>query len=447
MVTPELPAVERKIFSVSELNRKIKQILEKKYAFVWISGEISNMSKAASGHLYLTLKDRKSQISSVIFRTQTRLLTKKLENGMQVTGFGRVSVYEPKGTYQIILEYLEKSGLGELLIELEALKAKLMAEGLFEDKYKKELPFLPEKIVVVTSPSGAAIEDIINISQRRFENLPIQIVPVSVQGKDAIFDIVNAFNLLNNRMEADVIILARGGGSVEDLQPFNSERVARAIFTSTIPVVSAVGHETDYTISDLVADLRAPTPSAAAELVLPVKADLTFAVEAARERMVNRVMTLLDLTHSHLTKLSKRVVHPRKKLDDLRLRLDELHERLVRAMTSKLHHNETQLNWWYDRIMAWQPDQQLKELDEKIKQYKDQLTKFSHDIILHHRYWLQSTITVLTTLNPKAILQRGYSITQTLPAKEIVRNVNQVAENDELEIIIAKGMLRVKNLG
>jgi exodeoxyribonuclease VII large subunit len=447
MVTPELPAVERKIFSVSELNRKIKQVLEKKYAFVWISGEISNMSKAASGHLYLTLKDRKSQISSVIFRTQTRLLTKKLENGMQVTGFGRVGVYEPKGTYQIILEYLEKSGLGELLIELEALKAKLTAEGLFEDKYKKELPFLPDKIAVVTSPNGAAIEDILNISQRRFENIPIQIVPVGVQGKDAIFDIVNAFNLLNNRMEADVIILARGGGSVEDLQPFNSERVARAIFTSTIPVVSAVGHETDYTISDLVADLRAPTPSAAAELVLPVKADLTFAVETARQRMVNKILTLLDLTHSHLTRLSKRVVHPRKKIDDLRLRLDELHERLVRAMTSKLHHNETQLNWWYDRIMSWQPDQQLNELDEKIKRYKDQLTKFSHDIILHHRYWLQSTITALTTLNPKAILQRGYSITQTLPAKEIVRNADQVAENDELEIIIAKGMLRVKNLG
>jgi len=446
MVTPELPVVERKIFSVSELNREIKQILEKKYAFVWISGEISNMSKAASGHVYLTLKDRKSQILSVIFRTQTRLLSKNLENGMQVTGFGRVSVYEPRGTYQIILEYLEKSGIGELIVELEALKAKLRTEGLFEDKYKKELPFLPAKIAVITSPTGAVIEDILNISQRRFENIPIQIVPVSVQGKDAIHDIVNAFNLLNDRMEADVIILARGGGSVEDLQPFNSERVARAIFTSTIPVVSAVGHETDYTISDLVADLRAPTPSAAVELILPIKTDLTFGIEAARQRVANRMQILLDSTHSRLTELSKRIVHPHKKLDDLRLRIDELHERLVRTTTSKLQHNETQLNWWYDRIMAWQPDQQLKELDEKIKHYMDQLTKFGYDIILHHRHRLQSTITALTALNPKAVLQRGFSITQTLPAKEIVRNANQVAENDELEIILAKGMLRVKNL-
>jgi exodeoxyribonuclease VII large subunit len=446
MVTPEPPAVERKVFSVSELNREIKQILEKKYAFVWISGEISNLSKAASGHVYLTLKDRKSQISCVIFRTQTRLLTNKLENGMQVTGFGRVSVYEPKGTYQIILEYLEKSGLGELLVELEALKAKLKAEGLFEDKYKKELPFLPQKIAVVTSPTGAAVEDILNISQRRFENIPIQIVPVRVQGKDATHDIVNAFNLLNERMETDVIILARGGGSIEDLQPFNSERVARAVFASAAPVVSAVGHETDYTISDLVADLRAPTPSAAAELVLPVKTDLIFGVGAAKQRLVNRMQTLLDSTHSNLTELSNRVVHPRKKIDDLCLRIDELHERLTRAMSSKLHYDETQLHWWYDRIVAWQPDQQLKELDEKIKQYKNQLTKLGHDILLHHRYWLQSTTTALTALNPKAILQRGFSITQTLPAKEIVRNTNQVGKNDKLEIILAQGTLRVKNL-
>ena len=438
--------VDRKVFSVSQLNRAIKQILEKEYAFVWITGEISNLSKAASGHVYLTLKDRNSQVSAIIFRTQHRLLTKTLANGMQVTGFGRISVYEPRGTYQIVFEYLEKSGLGELLIELETLKTKLKTEGLFEVTHKKTLPFLPSKIAVITSPTGAAIEDVIKIAQRRYENIPIQIVPVSVQGKDAIDDIVRAFNLLNDRMEADIIILARGGGSIEDLQPFNSERVARAIFASTIPVVSAVGHETDVTIADLIADLRAPTPSAAAELILPVKNELTHGIIAVEERMLHRMRKLLDLAHSRLREISGRIIHPRKKLDDANLRIDEFNERLVRSMTIKIRQYEIQLNWWYDRMMAWKPDERLNKLNQKIEGLKEQLIKIGVDIIFRRRQRFQSTFAALTALNPKAVLKRGYSITQTLPGKKIVRDSRQVIVDDELEIILAQGVLRVKNL-
>ena len=441
-----LKTAERKIFSVSQLNREIKQILEKEYAFVWITGEISNLSKAASGHVYLTLKDRNSQVSAVIFRTQHRLLAKTFTNGMQVTGFGRISLYEPRGTYQIIFEYLEKSGLGELLIELEALKTKLKTEGLFEVRHKKALPFLPTKIAVITSPTGAAIEDIIKIAQRRFENIPIQIAPVSVQGKDASDDIVKAFNLVNDRREADLIILARGGGSVEDLQPFNSERVARAIFASTIPVVSAVGHETDVTIADLIADLRAPTPSAAAELILPVKNELTHGIIAVEERMLHRMRKLLDLAHSRLREISGRIIHPRKKLDDANLRIDEFNERLVRSMTIKIRQYEIQLNWWYDRMMAWKPDERLNKLNQKIEGLKEQLIKIGVDIIFRRRQRFQSTFAALTALNPKAVLKRGYSITQTLPGKKIVRDSRQVIVDDELEIILAQGVLRVKNL-
>ena len=437
---------ERKIFSVSRLNREIKQILEKEYAFVWITGEISNLSKAASGHVYLTLKDRNSQVSAVIFRTQHRLLEKTLANGMQVTGFGRISVYEPRGTYQIVFEYLEKSGLGELLIELEALKTKLKTEGLFDVAHKKRLPFLPSKITVITSPTGAAVEDIIKIAQRRYENIPIQIVPVSVQGKAAGDDIVRAFNLVNDRLEADIIILARGGGSIEDLQPFNSERVARAIFASTIPVVSAVGHETDVTIADLVADLRAPTPSAAAELILPLKTELTHGMIAIEERMLDRMRKLLDLAHFRLKEISQRIIHPRKKLDDANLRIDEFNERLVRAMTLQIRHNEIQLNWWHDRMTAWKPDDRLNKLNQKIERLKQQLIKIGADIILHRRRRFQSTFAALTALNPKAVLERGYSITQTLPEKKNVRDAHQVTLNDELEIILAHGVLRVKNL-
>jgi exodeoxyribonuclease VII large subunit len=437
---------ERKIFSVSQLNRKIKQILEKEYAFVWITGEISNLTKAASGHLYLTLKDRNSQVSAVIFRTQQRLLEKTLSNGMQVTGFGRISVYEPRGTYQIVFEYLEKSGLGALLTELEALKTELKTEGLFEVTHKKTLPFLPSKVAVVTSPSGAAVEDIIKIAQRRYENIPIQIVPVKVQGKDAVDDIVKAFKLVNDRMEADIIILARGGGSIEDLQPFNSEHVARAIFASAIPVVSAVGHETDITIADLVADLRAPTPSAAAELILPLKTELTHGIIVINERMTHRVRKLLDLAHIRLRELSQRVIHPRKKLDDANLRVDELNERLERAMTLKIRQSEIQLNWWHDRMTAWKPDERLDKLHQKIERLKGQLNKIGADIILHQRRRFQSILAALNALNPKAVLERGYSITQTLPEKKIVRDSRQVMAEDELEIILAQGVLRVKNL-
>lgn len=446
MSTPESPAVGRKIFSVSELNREIKQILEKKYAFVWISGEISNISRAASGHVYMTLKDRNAQISSVVFRTQTRMLDQTLSNGMQVTGFGRISVYEPRGTYQIILEYLEKSGAGELLAELEKVKAKLKDEGLFDSKYKKPLPFLPSKIAIITSPTGAAIEDILNIAAKRFESIPIEIIPVTVQGNNAANEIVSALELVNRRKSADVIILTRGGGSVEDLHPFNSEQVARAVFAASIPVVSAVGHEIDFTLADFVADLRAPTPSAAVELIMPVRKDLAATVATARQRMVDKMQFILDQARDSLSDLSRRLVHSRVKIDDAIFRIDELEERLVRAMMTRLRQCETQLTWWQERLNQSKPEGAVHRLHANLEGLVDRLDKIIRQIMERRHQRLRSSVSALTALDPNAILKRGYSITRLPPENKVVRSVEQVVGESELEIILSDGTLRVKNL-
>jgi exodeoxyribonuclease VII large subunit len=240
--------IQQKIYTVSELNANLKAIIEESFPFVWIFGEISNFRIPVSGHFYFTLKDDTSQINAVMFRGQQRNLKFEPEDGMSVTGMGRVSVYEPRGTYQIILEYLEPSGIGALQVAFEKLKMRLGEEGYFDDAFKIPLPFLPNKISVITSPTGAVVHDILKTANRRFPNVPIQIIPVKVQGKGAAEEIVAALELLNAVGDSEVAILARGGGSLEDLQAFNSEQVAKAIFASKIPIVSAVGHETDYTI-------------------------------------------------------------------------------------------------------------------------------------------------------------------------------------------------------
>jgi exodeoxyribonuclease VII large subunit len=276
------------IWTVSELNDRIKGLLEESFELLWIEGEVSNLRRPASGHVYFTLKDEKSQIRAVLFRSpygprsaawspRTRF---DLEEGMQIVCRARLSVYTARGEYQLVAEAVEPKGIGALQKAFEQLKQRLQAEGLFEPLRKKPIPFLPRKIGVITSPTGAVIRDILTVTRRRFSGVPILIAPVRVQGAEAPPEIVQAIKDMQSATEVDVIILARGGGSLEDLAPFNDEGVARAIFSSRIPVISAVGHETDFTIADFVADLRAPTPSAAAELVLPLKRDLIASLKA-----------------------------------------------------------------------------------------------------------------------------------------------------------------------
>ena len=432
---------QRKIYSVSELNAEIKSLLEESYPLVWIYGEISDFRIPVSGHFYFALKDSVSQISAVMFRGQQRNLKFMPEDGMSVTGMGRLSVYEPRGTYQIILEYLEPSGIGALQIAFEKLKRRLADEGMFDAAHKRTLPFLPRKISVITSPTGAAIHDILNIINRRFPNVHIQIIPVKVQGQGAAEEIVAALELLNSRNEADVAILARGGGSLEDLQAFNTEQVARAIFASKIPIISAVGHETDYTISDFTADLRAPTPSAAAELVIPQRSVLQSRCHEMLFRLVKNKSNYLKYLHAKLNDVSQRLIHPRRKFEDYRLRLDDYLARLIRDLSLRIRHEREHLLIWEDRLAANSPQIILKKAKKQLEQSYNNLLK-SLIIYKHSRQIRMRELTAkLEALNPLAILARGYSVTRTIPDAIVVKDSNLVALEQDLEVMLAKGRL------
>jgi len=437
---------QRKIYSISELNAEIKTLIEESFPFVWIFGEISNFRVPASGHYYFTLKDNASQISAVMFRGQQRQLKFAPEDGMSITGMGRLGVYEPRGTYQIILEYLEPSGIGALQIAFEKLKKRLAAEGCFDERHKKPLPFLPSHISVITSPTGAVIHDILDTINRRFANCHIQIVPVKVQGPGAAEEIAAALELLKARDQADVAILARGGGSLEDLQAFNTELVARALFASSIPIISAVGHETDYTIADFAADLRAPTPTAAAELVVPEKSDLQRRCDDISMHLKIKIIHYFDKLSSRLTDISNRLTHPRRKLEDHRLRLDDLGARFHRILLHQIRRERKYLDFWQNRLAANTPRLVLTKASKQLEQINEKLTKsliiYNHSKRIYHR---ELTAT-LAALNPLAILARGYSVTRTIPEAAVVNDPQTVALDQELEVMLAKGRLicRVK---
>jgi exodeoxyribonuclease VII large subunit len=433
--------ITQKIYTVSELNANIKMVLEESYPFVWISGEISNFRRPISGHVYFTLKDDASQISAVMFRGQQKQLKFEPDDGMGVTGMGRISVYEPRGTYQIILEYMEPSGIGALQIAYEKLKARLAEEGYFDEAHKKPLPFLPQRISIITSPSGAVVHDILKIIQRRFENMVIDIIPVKVQGEGAEDEIVGGLKLLNDRSDADLAILARGGGSLEDLHAFNSGPVARAIFHSQIPVVSAIGHETDYTIADFVADLRAPTPSAAAEMAVPLKMELNrrcFELKSMLNSNINKYINEIQLK---LNVISEKLTDPRKKIQDLHLNIDDLTARLNRRISAFFNTKQEHLGWWMDRLTANQPIGQLIKLNEKLDNLLNIMLK-SYEIYYNfNRSKLRELIAKLHALSPMEILSRGYSITRTIPQARIVKDSDRVALNQEVELMLAKGRL------
>jgi len=340
--TPKSTAV---VFSVTELTGKIKQLLEVNFPFIWIYGEISNLSIPLSGHCYFTLKDDSAQINAVMFRSQHGRLKFKLENGMAVTGLGRLSVFEPRGTYQLLLEHIEPRGAGALQAAFAQLKKKLADEGLFDPNRKKPLPFFPRRIAVVCSPTGAVVHDILRIVERRFAGVHVQIVPVRVQGDGAEAQIAWAIDLINDHDRSDLIILARGGGSLEDLQAFNSETVARAIARSALPVISAIGHETDYTIADFVADLRAPTPSAAAELAVPVRSDLIRRCLDLARSLLRAAQNRHHAGMEKVSDLSRRLKSPRQIIDDARLKTDDLVQRLTLATQRRIVQQKELVQW------------------------------------------------------------------------------------------------------
>jgi exodeoxyribonuclease VII large subunit len=429
------------IYTVSELTAKVKVLLEDGFPFIWICGEISNLRIPASGHFYFTLKDEKAQINAVMFRGQNRNLKFMPEDGMSVTGIGRVSVYEPRGTYQIILEYIEPEGIGAIQLAFEQLKERLTAEGLFDEKHKKPLPFLPCKISIITSPTGAVIHDILKIVNRRFPNIPIEIIPVKVQGDGSEREIVSGLETITTRSDSDVVILARGGGSLEDFHAFNSEDVARAIFASKIPIISAVGHETDFSISDFVADLRAPTPSAAAELAVPLKSDLIKKTTELTTHLTTRFSRYIEHRQTLLQEMSHRLVDPNKRIEDLRLRTDDLLSRLIRTFKANIIQQQERFEWRFDKLNSHNPLSYTKKLNEKLKQFNFNLLTYIRIKLSNKQFLLRELDARLTALSPNAILDRGYSITRTIPDAVIVRNPQQVEIGQDLEVMVAKGSL------
>ncbi len=435
-------APERKIFTVSELSLEIKNLLEKKFPDVWVTGEVSNYRGATSGHLYFTLKDASAQIRAVCFRNQARYLKFKPQDGISVIARGHLSVYEARGEYQLYVDYLEPAGIGALQLAFEQLKQKLAAEGLFDPARKKPLPVLPRAIGVVTSPTGAVVRDILRILKRRFRNMNVTVYPVKVQGEGAAEEIAEGIGYFSKHPIVDVLIVARGGGSLEDLWAFNEEVVARAIAASQIPVISAVGHETDFTIADFVADLRAPTPSAAAELVVHRKQD--FADELReRARRMGQVMRLkLSEAREQFTALRMHHVFQtiRTRLGERAQRVDDCVVELNRLMRNILH--DVRQEWLVASSGILHYDfgglVRLKRaaLAERDKKFETEFRRFLDD----RRNRLSQVEGVLKERSPLTILNRGYSITRDAQG-HIVRDAAQVAVGDDLAIRLARGEL------
>lgn len=437
-------STKNSVYTVSALTTELKILLEETYPIVWITGEVTNFASPASGHFYFTLKDSNAQISAVMFKGQNRKLSFQPENGMEVTGLCRISVYEPRGTYQVIFEHLEPKGTGALQIAFEQLKKRLFDEGIFDEIHKKSIPFLPKKISIITSPSGAVIHDFINIVNRRYPNSYIEIVPVMVQGYNAENEISEALQLVNLRKNSDVIVLARGGGSLEDLNAFNSESVARAIYSSEIPVVSAIGHDTDYTISDFAADLRAPTPSAAAELIIPEKNTLKnqcFTLEKklfyAMRNQCNRIKTNVDT-------LIRRLKDPQRSIQDFRLRIDELLSRISRSCARNLDKGKDRIKHMTRNLYSHTPGIMITNYHALLGRLTDNLLHLYAMEIDKQKYELREISGRLYAMNPMATLERGYSITRILSDKTIITDHETVNKGQLIETLLAKGKITSK---
>jgi exodeoxyribonuclease VII large subunit len=429
----------RSIYTVSRLTAEIKTLLERNFESLWLEGEVSNLRLPSSGHLYFTLKDESAQIRGVMFKLQNRLLKFDPVDGLQVLCYGRLSVYEPRGEYQLIVDYMEPKGRGALQLAFEQLKEKLSKEGLFDPVHKKPLPHLPRKIGIVTSPTGAAIRDILQIIDRRFANVAILLYPVRVQGPGAAQEIAQAVTELSQWPKIDVIIVGRGGGSLEDLWAFNEEAVARAIFHSRVPVISAVGHEIDFTIADFVADLRAPTPSAAAELVVQNKVELVRSLEDLEYRLAHAGRAIWEAKRERLQFLHHRLADPRKQLSDHRLRLDDLFFRLATITRRGLSQKTDQLRLKAEILLVRHPGRWVTEYSHRLSQLFQRLTMAQRASLRLMRQETRGAMEKLQTLSPLAILERGYSITRILPSLKIIRQASALKPEDRVQVKVHQG--------
>jgi len=440
--TMDLPFQPPRIFTVSQLTAEIKSLLEGKFDVIWVEGEISNFSCPSSGHFYMSLKDERAQIRAVMFRPQARYLKFTPEDGMMAIARGRIGVYEPRGEYQIILDYLEPLGVGALAAAFEQVKRKLALEGIFDADQKRPIPFLPRRIAVITSPTGAAIRDFLRIACRRMPNLDITIVPARVQGDEAAGDIVEALELVNRELEdIEVIVLTRGGGSLEDLWPFNREEVAYAIRRSHIPVVSAVGHEVDLTISDLAADLRAPTPSGAAELLVKEQEALIRDLTALSYRLVMATEGMLARARDRIESLSARMRDPRRGLADTWLKLDDLYGRVLSTAKGFIRDKSRGLTSVNERLLLNSPSHAIALRTQETGFHTRSLGQAMSGCLEKRKRDALAFTEKLSSLSPLSILKRGYSITQKLPEMTILKDSAQVSPGNGINILLARGTI------
>jgi exodeoxyribonuclease VII large subunit len=433
---------ERRVFTVSELTVRLKTALEEAFPAVWVEGEISNLRTPGSGHAYFTLKDQGAQLSAVLFRGRGRRMRFDLEDGMQVLAFGGLDVYAARGQYQLVVEMMEPKGLGALQLAFEQLKRKLEAEGLFDEGRKRPLPAFPRVIGVVTSPTGAAIRDILNIIGRRFGDLRILIAPVRVQGDEAPGEIIQALANLQEVPDLDVVIVGRGGGSIEDLWAFNDEGVARAIAACRVPVISAVGHETDFTIADFVADQRAPTPSAAAELVVREKLAVIGTLADLYARLKQALTAQVAASRERVLFLSRRRVltDPARALRDLHRRLDELQGRLRLGLRSSQRQVRHRVALATGALRSRNPLARIAGGVALLAQLRGRLIASAAHSLKASRSRFAESVGRLESLSPLGVLARGYSLTR-LPSGAVVRSAGQVAVGDPLEILLYQGAL------
>jgi exodeoxyribonuclease VII large subunit len=427
------------IYSVSSLNRLAKAVLEETFSLVWVEGEISNLACPSSGHMYFSLKDAQAQVRCALFRQRNRGLGFVPENGMQVRVQARVSLYEGRGEYQLIVERMEEAGNGALQRAFEALKKKLLAEGLFEVSHKKPLPKLPSCIGVVTSPTGAAIRDIISVLKRRFPSIPVIIYPTAVQGNEAPAQIVKAIKKANERAECDVIIVGRGGGSLEDLWSFNEEIVARAIYDSAIPIVSAVGHEVDITIADFVADHRAATPTAAAEMISPDRIEWQHKVDQYAARLQQNLRAFLNQVSMNLMHLRKRLKHPGQYIRERSQHCDHLEQRLFSLWQSILHRNSNTLNQLIARLQQQNPLHRLKAQQILCHTLYERLQKALQHLSKSKRQEWENASRALNAVSPLNTLSRGYAIASQ--DTRILKSTQNIKVGDTLHLRLSDGQL------
>ena len=433
---------DRQIYSVSQLNRSVRQLLETQLPLLWVEGEISNFARPASGHWYLSLKDDQAQVRCAMFRNANQRVNFQPTNGTQILVRCRAGLYEGRGEYQLIIEHMEEAGTGALQRKFEQLKQQLANEGLFDNQHKQPMPTAVSHIGVITSATGAAIKDILSVLDRRFPAIKVSIFPTAVQGEQAAGQIVDALAMANQQSQCDALIVGRGGGSLEDLWPFNEESVARAIFNSKIPIVSAVGHEVDFTIADFVADLRAPTPSAAAELLSPDGQDLLDQFMGFEILLSEALIRKIRQLEQRADFLQKRLQHPGRKLQQQSQHMAQLRIRLQRAIAAQLQQQRAQMVQLQNKLLGQSPEQTIIHGQQRITQSVKQLMRSMQQQLANKQTKTDQAMHLLDTVSPLSTLGRGYAIIRD-QHNAVIKTVKEVNAGDQLISQIADGEIVV----